>query len=370
VPEAGIKVGALWPRVLSRSAGSGVGAAALMEAPVPGQAAAIAVWPKRDEEAFQRGKEVLDKLECDALSFTSDDLVHLTLEMFVRLDFPRKVKVSLEKLKKFILCVRSCMFDNPYHNWFHAFDVTQTTYILALRSGITKDLSDVELFALIVSALCHDLEHPGVNNPFLVASRSDLATLYNDRSVLENHHCCRAFQLMLHSEIQLLSDFTTSDYVAFRAVVLNNILATDMARHGEYTTKLKRLAEPSTPMEERVLDKQFGMEVLIKCADTSNVLKPFVIAKKWAMRVTDEFFLQGDKEKANGMPLTPMCDRNSQGRVALQKGFVDFVIGPFYKLVVVSFPSLEETFKLMWENRQSWNSYDDGLLAEELGRDY
>ena len=37
---------------------------------------------------------------------------------------------------------------------------------------------------------------------------------------------------------------------------------------------------------------QFEMEILIKCADTSNVLKPFPIAKKWAMRVTDEFFLQ------------------------------------------------------------------------------
>mmetsp|Transcript_55761 Transcript_55761/g.147303 ORF Transcript_55761/g.147303 Transcript_55761/m.147303 type:complete len:91 (-) Transcript_55761:661-933(-) len=34
------------------------------------------------------------------------------------------------------------------------------------------------------------------------------------------------------------------------------------------------------------------MEIIIKCADTSNVLKPFNVAKKWAMRVTDEFFLQ------------------------------------------------------------------------------
>ena len=40
------------------------------------------------------------------------------------------------------------------------------------------------------------------------------------------------------------------------------------------------------------------------------VLKPFPIAKKWAMRVTDEFFLQGDKERAQKMPTTPMCDRN------------------------------------------------------------
>jgi hypothetical protein len=46
------------------------------------------------------------------------------------------------------------------------------------------------------------------------------------------------------------------------------------------------------------------------CACT--VLKPFPIAKKWAMRVTDEFFLQGDKERAQKMPTTPMCDRNTQ----------------------------------------------------------
>mmetsp|Transcript_24007 Transcript_24007/g.78106 ORF Transcript_24007/g.78106 Transcript_24007/m.78106 type:complete len:293 (-) Transcript_24007:292-1170(-) len=284
--------------------------------------------------------QVLQSLECDALSFSSDDLLHLTLEIFLEQEFPKKVNVSEEKLKKFILCVRSCMFDNPYHNWFHAFDVTQTVYCMSLTGETYKTLTDVEYFALIVSALCHDLEHPGVNNPFLVSSRSDLATLYNDRSVLENHHCCRAFQLMLHSEIQLLSEFTNAQYIAFRAVVLNNILATDMARHGEYTTKLKRLTDPNTPPDDRKMDKQFEMEIIIKCADTSNVLKPFDIAKKWAMRVTDEFFLQGDKEKASGMPLTPMCDRTSQGRVALQKGFVDFVIGPYYKLVAAAFPNL------------------------------
>uniref|UniRef100_A0A7S0VC46 PDEase domain-containing protein n=1 Tax=Hemiselmis tepida TaxID=464990 RepID=A0A7S0VC46_9CRYP len=335
-----------------------------------GAESAIAVWPKLDQEAFERGQQELDQFAFDALSYTSDDLVHLTLEIFTALGFPGKVNMPMMKLKKFILCVRTCMFDNPYHNWFHAFDVTQTTYCLAIHSGMTKTLSDIELFALIVSALCHDLEHPGVNNPFLVASRSDLATLYNDRSVLENHHCCRAFQLMLHSEIQLLADFSGKDYSAFRSVVLNNILATDMARHGEYTTKLKRITEAGTPHEDKQLDPQFAMEVIMKCADTSNVLKPFDIAKKWAMRVTDEFFLQGDKERAAHMPLTPMCDRTSQGRVALQKGFVDFVIGPFYRLVGDAMPGLQESFGLLWKNREAWNQYDDQRLLEELGDEY
>jgi len=85
---------------------------------------------------------------------------------------------------------------------------------------------------------------------------------------------------MLHSEIQLVSHFDNADYITFRAVVLQNILATDMARHGEYTAKLKRRVDPNTPAEEKGVDKQFEMEILIKCADTSNVLKPFPIAKK------------------------------------------------------------------------------------------
>ena len=43
-----------------------------------------------------------------------------------------------------------------------------------------------------------------------------------------------------------------------------------MCRHGEYTAKLKRRVDPNTPAEEKGVDKQFEMEILIKCADTSN----------------------------------------------------------------------------------------------------
>jgi hypothetical protein len=36
----------------------------------------------------------------------------------------------------------------------------QTVYSLAVTVGMTKQLGDVEMFALIISGLCHDLEHP------------------------------------------------------------------------------------------------------------------------------------------------------------------------------------------------------------------
>ena len=46
------------------------------------------------------------------------------------------------------------------------------------------------------------------------------------------------------------------------------------------------------------------MQVLIKSADISNVLKPFAVARGWALRVMDEFFLQGDLESQYGLPVT------------------------------------------------------------------
>ena len=34
------------------------------------------------------------------------------------------------------------------------------------------------------------------------------------------------------------------------------------------------------------------MEVVLKCADISDAIKPFPVTKKWTLRITDELFLQ------------------------------------------------------------------------------
>ena len=46
----------------------------------------------------------------------------------------------------------------------------------------------MEHFGAVVSAISHDLDHPGFNNSFLVNTKDEIALLYNDQSVLENHH--------------------------------------------------------------------------------------------------------------------------------------------------------------------------------------
>jgi hypothetical protein len=57
-------------------------------------------------------------------------------------------------------------------------------------------LDDIEFASMIIGGACHDHEHPGVNNAFLIENREELAIKYNDVSVLENHHVASTFALI------------------------------------------------------------------------------------------------------------------------------------------------------------------------------
>ena len=57
-------------------------------------------------------------------------------------------------------------------------------------------MTTLEILAILIAAAIHDVEHTGTTNSFHIHSNSEFALLYNDRSVLENHHLYTAFKLM------------------------------------------------------------------------------------------------------------------------------------------------------------------------------
>jgi hypothetical protein len=74
--------------------------------------------------------------------------------------------------------------------------VVQAVSHSLVNSGLdTYAPSALSRFALLFAAVVHDINHPGVNNNFLIHTQQDLAIIYNDISPLENMHVATAFQV-------------------------------------------------------------------------------------------------------------------------------------------------------------------------------
>ena len=57
--------------------------------------------------------------------------------------------------------VRKAYREVPYHNFFHCVDVTHATYRFIALVSRAVALTQAERLALMLAALCHDMEHPG-----------------------------------------------------------------------------------------------------------------------------------------------------------------------------------------------------------------
>ena len=47
-----------------------------------------------------------------------------------------------------------------------------------------------------MASLCHDVNHPGLNNAYLTLTKDKLALKFNDSSVLENMHANLTFRIL------------------------------------------------------------------------------------------------------------------------------------------------------------------------------
>ncbi|KRX97392.1 putative 3',5'-cyclic phosphodiesterase pde-1 [Trichinella pseudospiralis] len=216
----------------------------------------------------------------------------VSMALFSKYNFLNKYKIPMVKFEAFLNKLQQgySKHNNPYHNLVHAADVTQTAHWLLAQSGLVECLTDLELFAYLFAAMVHDFEHTGHTNNYHVQSSSDYALIYNDRSVLENHHVSAIFRLMHDS----------SQY---------NIL--------EKLTK-----------EEIRIDKTKALSFLIHCSDISHPAKIWPFHFRWTEQLMEEFFRQGDLEMAMGNPISPLCDRLTVNIADSQIAFIDFIVEP------------------------------------------
>ena len=246
---------------------------------------------------------------------------------------------------------------NPYHTDLHGADVTQTCFISLLQEGVKEiaKVDNIDICSLILSCMCHDFKHFGLNNNFLKLTKHKLAIRYNDISILENMHISETFKLInSNPDCNIFFDVDKTTYEKMRKKMISCVLSTDMFYHSNHTQFMKDLIAKKDIKQE---DNQQYMNLLIHAADISNPTKPFNIYLKWAKLVLEEFCQQGDKEKALGLVCT--SDRKKVKLNTNQIGFIDYVVEDFVSSFVKIFPSLKFLHDNLVDNRAKFVNYKE-----------
>lgn len=292
----------------------------------------------------------------------NNELITAVMFIFEELNLLSKMNLNKSNFENWVSAIQSgYKVDISYHNKTHATDVLQFYHLILHQFGGFEvcGLNTVELSSCYISAMVHDYEHPGVNNNFLVNSSDPLAILYNDKSVLENHHVSAAFQ----KAGSAFEGMSSNSYKYLRSLVVSMVLATDPVNHNSYMSHFKnKFAEE--PFVESHEEKLLMLEVMMHFSDISNPCRPWNLCYAWTNLLFVEFFEQGDKERTMGLPISTLCDRQSVEISSSQVGFIDFVIEPTLVTLSSVLPKLLDNLQYDLEfNRKKW-----GEIASKLSQ--
>ncbi|KAM6331803.1 3',5'-cyclic-AMP phosphodiesterase 4C-like [Alca torda] len=253
--------------------------------------------------------------------------------------------------------------DVAYHNSIHAADVAQSTHVLLSTPALEAVFTDLEIMAAIFASAIHDVDHPGVSNQFLINTNSELALMYNDASVLENHHLAVGFKLLQEENCDIFQNLSKKQRQSLRKMAIDMVLATDMSKHMNLLADLKTMVETKKVTSLGVLlldnysDRIQVLQNMVHCADLSNPTKPLELYRQWTDRIMVEFFRQGDREREKGMEISPMCDKHTASVEKSQVGFIDFIAHPLWETWAdLVHPDAQEILDTLEDNREWYQS--------------
>jgi class 3 adenylate cyclase len=307
---------------------------------------------------------------------------------------PNEVVIQLHD---YITHIAGLYRNNPFHNFEHASHVTMSVVKLLSRivapqqleddsesyhdaMGIASTLHDhtygitsdpLTQFSCVLSALIHDVDHPGVPNAQLVKEGHELASQYNRKSPAEQHSVDLAWNLLMEDRYQELRDAiyqTDAELVRFRQLVVNSVMATDIA-----DSELKALrnlrwdrafSSATVDVDHRDTISRKAtivIEHLIQASDVAHTMQHWHIYRKW----NERFFMECYQAYKDGRAEKNPADRWYEGEIA----FYDYYIVPLAKKLKdcgVFGVSSDEYLNYAIKNRQEWEARGREVVTEML----
>jgi hypothetical protein len=343
------------------------------------------------EREVGRGSTVLDEV----VEFVSLPKFSQAAKMFVD---PKHVQLDQEvvsQLREYIEVVASLYQGNAFHNFEHASHVTMSVSKLLSRivtpditpqegdggQGILSSMHDMSYgitsdpltqFAVVFSALIHDVDHRGVPNFVLIKENEKLAAVYNNKSVAEQNSVDLAWQRLMDSKFAKLRACiysNSTEMLRFRQLIVNTVMATDIfdkelqALRRNRWDKAFSVQSDSWAPDSVNRKATIVIEHLIQASDVAHTMQHWQIYQKWNERLFNEMY-EGYKEGRT--------DKDpSLGWYRGELGFFDNYVIPLAKKLKdcgVFGVSSDEYLNYALENRREWSTRGEDVVARMVGK--
>ena len=238
----------------------------------------------------------------------------------------------------FFETVASRYHDNPYHNSEHAADVLLTALSLVELLSL-QPLSMLQILTLFTAAVVHDIEHVALTNAFLIQSKHPLTLEFPDTtSPMERMHAKVGIQVLsefpLNSSGSILDHMELKDRKEMLRLIPYLISFTDLSMQKDLLSAGRNQAQHSDSIQSAII---------LHAADLGSAVKDCVIHRKWANRINEELYRQGDLQREANLPISIGCDRTLP-MSPVQVGFLTHVVRPVYVVLQDNFSINVEVF--------------------------
>jgi class 3 adenylate cyclase len=241
------------------------------------------------------------------------------------------------QLRDYVAHIAALYHDNAFHNFEHASHVVMSASKLLQRiitphtvdyradesgktfkshSVLSKEIHETSFgissdplmqFAVVFAALIHDVDHTGLQNTQLVKKKDPLAVSYLGKCVAEQHSIQVAWHILMEErfvDLRRCIFQTEEDRQRFRQLVVNAVIATDIADKDLQTWRQKRWdkAFHEQQSDGSTMDRKATLlfEYILQTSDIAPTMQHWHVYQKWNQRLFEEryipFVLGNDEE--------------------------------------------------------------------------
>ena len=327
-----------------------------------------------EESMFVDPKTLTDYMfDCHMFDNTDDKLCAITHQLFRITNYEKEYDIDVKQLIEYILTIRRNYRPVAYHNFTHGVSVAHTLFLFIVNGVLDEYFDKLDLFAMLVAALNHDIDHRGTNNNFHKQTGSVLSSFYAS-STMERHHFNHAMTILNSgSNLNIFERLSMEDYRRCLHIMEVSILATDLNVFLVKNKEAERLLTAGEFSAQNLDHVELLRCITMTCCDLGSMFKPFTSSQKTAELVFAEFFEQGDLEQSSGLQYSSeVTNRANKHKIPkMQAGFLKFIAIPAYKTFTRMLNGkLDHLLEKINFNLECWESLaEDGdyTFKESLG---